>query len=351
MDTDTDGETELFIPTNKSNDERQRCSSKELKADSDSKLATTSFYGLLMITIGTLMYSSVGTLNRLSRLNRLPYNSNAALVIAEMGKFVASIALLLWQEGYDQAKISVQSVPFKEWFLFAIPAVIYSITNNLDFFILSYMDPGSMSVLQQTKIITTALLWWYMFQQSIDKQQWIALALLCSGSCLVAIPDSKSSTSNAMFVTWPMGPLLILCQVSLSAIAGIFTEMVYKSYGKNRSMHVDNLSMYFWGTISNFLQYYVIDGSSNGLFGLTHNFNAITWLFILNVMTLGLSIAFVMKFFDNIVKLLMSGMAIVGSGILSYFVFNLRWTFTYCSGLIVVICAVILYKSPKKFIK
>merc|ERR1719410_365499 len=110
-----------------------------------------------MIGFGTMMYGSVGTLNRLSRMNQAPYNSNAALLVAEIGKFIASVALLLWQEGYAQAKRSVQSVPIKEWFLFAIPAIIYSITNNLDFFILRYMDPGSMSVLQQTKIITTAV--------------------------------------------------------------------------------------------------------------------------------------------------------------------------------------------------
>ena len=89
-----------------------------------------------------MMYGSIGILNRLSRKNRAPYNSNAALVIAELGKFIASVALLIWQQGYDQAVKSVKAVPFKEWFLFAVPAIIYSITNNLDFFILSYMDPG-----------------------------------------------------------------------------------------------------------------------------------------------------------------------------------------------------------------
>merc|ERR1712129_599819 len=322
----------------------------EMKARMDGKLETNSMQGLAMIGVGTLMYGSVGTLNRLSRLNRAPYNSNAALLIAEIGKLIASIALLVYQEGYDKAKRSVQAVPFKEWFLFMVPAIIYSVTNNLDFYILSWMDPGSMSVLQQSKIITTALLWKLMFARHIDKQQWIALTLLCCGSCLVAIPDSdNANASNQMFVKWPMGPMLIVLQVTLSAVAGIYTEHIYKSFGKNRSMHVDNLSMYFWGSMANFLQYYVVDGSTDG--GIMHNFNGITWMFILNVMALGLSVAFVMKYFDNILKLLMSGLAIVVSGILSFFVFNLRWTFTYCSGLIVVIAAVILYKSPIKFAK
>eukprot|EP01084_Bolivina_argentea_P267201 453522_1 len=130
------------------------------------KYGAKSAYGIIMIIIGTIMYGVLGTIVRLSMEgeDKVPYNSNAALVIAEFGKFIVTFILLFYLQGVSGGITSIRSVPLKEWFLFSIPAILYSITNNLQFYILQYMDPGSLGVLQQTKIIATALLWWYWFK-------------------------------------------------------------------------------------------------------------------------------------------------------------------------------------------
>eukprot|EP01084_Bolivina_argentea_P204614 349458_1 len=225
------------------------------------KYGPESSYGIIMIVIGTAMYSLLGPIILLSRQgsDHVPYNSNASLVISECGKLMVTIILLFYSQGISTMIKSIKSVPIGEWFLFSMPALLYSITNNLGFYILRYMDPGSLGVLQQTKIITTALLWWFWFKKSIDKQQWIAIILLLFGSMLVAWPDNNNDNKQQMFVIWPMGPALIGAQVCLSAIAGIYTESVYKKFGRNRSIHIDNLSMYFWGFIANVLQFYYIE--------------------------------------------------------------------------------------------
>eukprot|EP01083_Nonionella_stella_P264355 896923_1 len=320
------------------------------KTSEETKYGPKTMYGIIMIGIGTMMYGLIGTLVRLSMLGEeaVAYNSNAALVVSEVGKFVVTFLLLFYSQGIQQAICSLKNVPFKEWFLFSIPALIYSVTNNLGFYILQYMDPGSLGVLQQTKIITTALLWWCAFTKSIDKQQWVSLVLLCLGSMLVAWPDDTKDKEQEMYVQWPMGPLLVAVRVSLSAVAGIYTEFVYKKFGSERSLHVDNLSMYFWGSLANMAQYYYADDEG---VGLLYGFNIWTYLLCANYLVLGISVAYVMKYFTNIIKLLMSGLAMVVSGVLAFLMFELTWTLTYCLGLIVVITAVFLYKSPTKCIK
>ena len=125
-------------------------SNKQLSQPSadTSKLGADTFAGAAMIIIGTTMYGIFGILSRLSMLgnNSTPYQSAAAMVVAEFGKFVVSFFLLFHGEGIQQAIRSLKAVPVKEWLLFSIPAALYSITNNLDFYILQYMDPGSMQV-------------------------------------------------------------------------------------------------------------------------------------------------------------------------------------------------------------
>ena len=158
--------------------------------------------------------------------------------------------------------------------------------------------------------------------------------------------------AHNMYVEWPMGPLFVGIQICLSAIAGIYTEFVYKKYGRNRSIHIDNLSMYFWGTLSNGAQFFYMNRDKDPeTHYLLYGFNYWTWLLIMVYVIKGLCIAQIMKYFSNIVKLFMTGASILVTGCLTWIIFGLNWTLSYVVGLFLVTGAVLLYKSPKKFIK
>lgn len=220
----------------------------------------------------------------------------------------------------------------------------------------------------QSKIITTALLWWWWFRKPIDKQQWMALVMLCAGSMLVAWPENEEvqtvhevdgiimddtieDRSHSMYVEWPMGPLFVGIQICLSAVAGVYTEWIYKKYGRNRSIHVDNLSMYFWGTISNGLQFVYMNHEQDlESHHLLYGFNYWTWLLIMVYAIKGLVIAQIMKYFSNIVKLFMTGASILVAGFLTWSIFGLNWTLSYVIGLVIVTTAVLMYKSKRKWI-
>ena len=89
--------------------------------------------------------------------------------------------------------------------------------------------------------------------------------------------------------------------------------------------------MYVWGIISNGLQFYSA-GNHTLNTPLLNGFGGWTWVMVGASVSLGLTIGYVVKYFDNIIKLMMNGASIIVSGILSYFVFGFRWTFAYCVG-------------------
>eukprot|EP01083_Nonionella_stella_P183219 661421_1 len=64
------------------------------------KYGPKTIYGVIMIGIGTMMYGLIGTLVRLSMLGEeaVAYNSNAALVVSEVGKFVVTFTLLFYSQ-------------------------------------------------------------------------------------------------------------------------------------------------------------------------------------------------------------------------------------------------------------
>eukprot|EP01084_Bolivina_argentea_P050281 92452_1 len=143
-----------------------------------------------------------------------------------------------------------------------------------------------------------------------------------------------------MYVTWQLGPLLIIIQVCLSAIASVYSEWLYKTYGKSRSICIDNLFMYFWGIISNLLQFACVINNEQSVFS---GFNHWTWVLVIMYTVLGLCSGQIMKHLDNMVKVYITSLSLVCGGILTWFIFGIHWTYSYVIGTMVVIFSVSLF--------
>ncbi|CAK9297500.1 unnamed protein product [Gordionus sp. m RMFG-2023] len=90
--------------------------------------------------------------------------------------------------------------------LFAIPALIYSLNNNLYLIALNYTTPPIWLMLIQSRVFLTALVYRFWFGKRLTRLQWFSLGLLVSSLyCLTlmnttpqssAIVDIKSHTSS-----------------------------------------------------------------------------------------------------------------------------------------------------------
>ena len=109
--------------------------------------------------------------------------------------------------------------------------------------------------------------------------------------------------------------------------------------------------MYFWGTLCNGLQFVYMnheqDLESHHLF---YGFNYWTWLLIVCYVVKGLCIAQIIKYFSNIVKLMMTGCSILVTGFLTWSIFGLNWTLFYVIGLLIVTVSVLMYQTKKKWV-
>ena len=194
------------------------------------------------------------------------YFFEVVVLCAEILKFAASALGLA---------LTYRKTPWtfnaKEFALFSVPAVLYGIDNNLVFVILQYIDPATLSVVWNIKIIQVAIAFRIVLKRKLTLLKWIAVLLLFCG--VVASQSSKIHVTHQRLVCavnsyeeesvfclatpaaianetmdeavdatltrvratnseppshYLLGILLLVVGTTISALAGIYTEWVMK---------------------------------------------------------------------------------------------------------------------------
>jgi len=301
--------------------------------DSFVVLAATACYGLFTTFIALSKEGGETT----------PYNKAATFILAEGVKLVMSLMFLVLENSSVLTAISnILSLKMKDWFLFATPALMYAVSNNIDYYLLEYMDPGSAGILKQFGILTTAVVWLLVFKKTLQAMQWQGLFLLMVGSGLVAFV--KHDGENQMYVR-PMGLVFLVFQQLFSACAGVYNEWVYKEgSGQDVSIHLQNLGMYSWGIT--FQALYFFKSKSDGK-GLLDGFNKWTWAVVFIYAFKGLLVSQIFKHYSVIVKLLVNGAAMFVANFFTWYLFGLQTSLTHILGLVTVLIALLRYNQDK----
>jgi UDP-galactose transporter len=215
-------------------------------------------------------------------------------------------------------------MPWQTLAFFSVPSVIYCIGNNLDILCNRYMDSATFQVCSQLKILATALLWSLVFRESLGSRKWAALCLLLLGGAFASWPSdtSKAGAVQHMYIT-KLGIVSIIAYASCSASAGIATEWIYKTVNVADSIHLQNIAMYTIGVITNFLFFFAVRKPSRDFPNVFEGFNFWTWCLMLNFSSLGILTSFILRYLDNIQKLLMSGASMYVSAICTTVLFGL----------------------------
>ena len=184
-------------------------------------------------------------------------------------------------------------ITVRESLLFAVPAFLYMFDNNLIFVILRYVDPPTVAILWNIKILITAILFRLTFKKAFSRQKWIAVFLLLvgcitsqadkvaspkPGSCAVKEQLAANITSTSHFVhdgglhgvlkhkvagsdagsdagsggtsSWMIGLLLILLGTTVTSLAGVYSEWVLKNTAK-LPFFLQNMQMNGYGVLCN----------------------------------------------------------------------------------------------------
>ena len=124
----------------------------------------------------------------------------------------------------------------------AVPAVLYTFSNNLAMVAMSNLSAVAYQVANQLKIPATALMARLLLQRRISSLQWCAILLLVLGVILVQLKPGAPPTGRETHMM--LGLAAVIANAVVGAFAGVWFEKIVKAArpdGRTTNLWVSNL--------------------------------------------------------------------------------------------------------------
>lgn len=230
---------------------------------------------------------------------------------------------------------------FIDSFQYIIPALFYSISNNLIYVVLQFLTPPSYQLLLNARIMLTAFLLKFMMDKKLTFTQYASLLLLM---CSIALSRLKLQTNfvstDAKFV---LGVLIMLIIIFSMSLANVSMEMALKKTFQT-SIYLQNFYLYAYGVIINII-IYVIRALvfQEPILDPFHHYNFHTIISIVSSVFLSIIVTGVLKYADNIIHLFASAASVVCVTILNAIFLSGRITPHFVLSTIIVFASIYSY--------
>jgi len=347
-----------------------------MKKFSDIDTSSNGFK-LGLLTLMVVQNSSVVLIGRYTRDSKSAadlYVVNHLLLICESLKFFLSCALeynVTNGQLYKSFKINVFDAPW-DALKIIIPSLLYLIQNTLLYVALSNLSAPFFQVTYQMKLLTTAVVSVIMLDRKYSTKQWICLTSLGMGVAAVVLgatsskQDDQGATSSNRSMEETLnetyrpeqnmltGLIAVACACFCSAFAGVYFEKVLKkptSDGASKkapvSLWMRNIQMAFFSVciafISKLGNYAISEVDSAKPF--CHGFTSWVWAVVVLQAGGGLLVAAIIKYADNVLKGLATGVSVVTSTACSMLLFGTPLTFQFFMGAIVILGSVFFFSN------
>ena len=288
------------------------------------------------------------------------WNPAVMILLVELFKFVVSSILHI-----KERKATNQPTLFADISLdllwetrhYAIPSLLYMIGNNLAMSIYQYLPSHIVATTVNFKIVAVMFIAHRFLGQQFSTMQWFSSVVILIGVTVIQYNPGQRTKYSTIVATHKDGELIItllglmygVVQAIISATAGAYCEYLYKTIEKvkatpewQRSIHVQNMKLYFYGVVFNIvgaglLSFYTsysqsqskssvdaIDGGGGGVVdgggeieNTSYTFHWIQLVILCLNITGGLVIGLIMKYMDNVVRNIIGSMALVTVTIVS----------------------------------
>ncbi|XP_054033198.1 UDP-galactose translocator isoform X1 [Dryobates pubescens] len=328
-------------------------------------------------SLGVLVLQNASLVLSIRYVRTLPgerFLPTTAVVLAEAMKGCACLLLLLLQHrgSVRQTAQTLQEAvvgQFGDTLRLAVPSLIYTLQNNLQYVAISNLPAATFQVTYQLKILTTALFSVLLLGTSLSRLQWLSLALLFAGVALVQAEQARAAPPGPPLpLSSPGSPLLAASSppavpqeppqsyaVGLAAVAasclssgfaGVYFERLLKTSGG--SIWLRNVQLGAVGTAVGLAAMVAAEGPAVAALGFFYGYSPAVWAVVLNQAAGGLLVAVVVRYADNILKGFATALSILASTLASVHLFGFRPRGPFLAGTALVLAAVCLYGRPRR---
>ncbi|XP_028438951.1 UDP-galactose translocator isoform X2 [Perca flavescens] len=311
---------------------------------------------LKYISLAVLVVQNASLILSIRYVRTLPgdrFFTTSAVVMAEVLKVLTCLLIILLQKRLNVKQtvlFLVDSIVFqyKDTLKLAVPSLIYTLQNNLQYIAISNLPAATFQVTYQLKILTTALFSVLMLRKSLSRVQWVSLVLLFAGVAIVQVEQEgkkEASVSGSSNQNYTVGLVAVVISCLSSGFAGVYFEKILK--GSSASVWVRNVQLGVFGTALGMLGLWWNDGAAIAERGFLFGYTGAVWCVIFNQAFGGLLVAVVVKYADNILKGFATSFSIIVSTVTSVYLFGFHVDLLFTAGAGLVIGAVYMYSLPK----
>lgn len=322
-------------------------------------------------------------------VNGQRYYASTAVLLNEVIKLAISLTMALYEimtnpKASDASMMDIfeelaAAVFTGDSWKMAIPAVLYTLQNSLQYIAAGNLDAATFQVTSQLKILTTAIFSVVLLGKMLDTRRWLSLILLMVGVAVVSYPVGHDSetvlTINDLKESlaphpprniWDLkalgnvaagqltkrsatyegidedvanqnphaqagaGLLALTTACILSGLAGVYFEKIVKepkSNAHSTSVWVRNVQLSFysiWPALLIGVQFK--DGEHIAKDGFFAGYNYVVWTAIVFQAVGGMTVALVIKYADNIAKNFATSFSIILSFLASVSLFDFEIT-------------------------
>jgi drug/metabolite transporter (DMT)-like permease len=304
-------------------------------------------------TCTTVFYRAAQDENR-----KYSFNPSTLVLLAEILKLLIATTFVL-RDG-DSLMKDVTGISFLK---FGVPGFIYFLLNNGVFYLFTFIEPGQASMMMQTKILWTMVLMGPFLGRQFTTVQKCAGILLFIGAVVM---DSKGHCAsegedeeNKKAIG--AGALILSQMISIgSAVAGVYSEALAKFGGSigggaatKVSLHKQNMQLYTWGILFGTLSLIRNNDLDAGEEGegamakfMKNSFSGIGFFAVLIVLAAslnGLMVSAIVRYIDNMVKLMGVSVAAGTSLVISSYFFGAEVSIHTILGGMVIAVSTFLY--------
>ena len=249
-----------------------------------------------------------------------------------------------------------------------IPSLLYLVQNSLLYVAISNLTAPMFQVTYQCKLLTTAIVSVIMLQRRYSLKQWLCLTALGIGVAIVVLGaddggNKKDDDPNAQNLAAGLIAVTVACLCS--AFAGVYFEKVLKrptvDGGQARapvSMWMRNVQMAFFSVCIALINMIRETDESRGYTGelnedtnlptvkpFMHGFTVYAYGIVLLQAGGGMLVAAVIKYADNVLKGMATGVSVVTATFFSTFLFGTTLSGQFAFGAGIILVSVYLFSN------